>query len=239
MEALRKFFFAVGNSAWVIFGLIGASIVVSFALEALPKSWQAGTLNLMLINASVYILALLIVIMPLLRSSVRGQAREILGIARRLLLGSVGKAVLAFVVYFGLTIIVAAVISAIPGYDADQSQDVGYRDMTTVLQYVAAFVGLVVLPPVAEELLFRGYLFGQLRRKYGFVLSALVTSAMFGLVHLQWNVGIDVFTLSLVLCYLRENTGSIWAGMIVHGMKNGLAYFVLFIEPVLHLQLIQ
>ncbi len=77
----------------------------------------------------------------------------------------------------------------------------------------------------------RGYLFGKLRRESGFWLSAVITSAVFGFVHLQWNVGVDVFALSLVLCFLREKTGAIWAGMILHMLKNSVAYVLLFLQP--------
>jgi membrane protease YdiL (CAAX protease family) len=53
-------------------------------------------------------------------------------------------------------------------------------------------------------------------------------SALFGLAHMQWNVAIDVFVLSMVACYLRELTGSIWAGIILHCLKNLIAFIALF-----------
>jgi membrane protease YdiL (CAAX protease family) len=100
-----------------------------------------------------------------------------------------------------------------------------------------AFIALVILPPVAEELLFRGYLFGHLRTTMGFWTTSLVVSAAFGFIHGQWNVGIDTFILSLFLCYLRETTGSLWASMLLHGIKNGVAYFFLFIAPMIGINL--
>ena len=91
----------------------------------------------------------------------------------------------------------------------------------------------MVLPPIAEELLFRGYLFGRLREQFGFWFTTLIVSIAFGFVHFQWNVGIDTAVLSVFLCYLRERTGSIWASMILHAIKNGFAYFLLFIAPLI------
>jgi membrane protease YdiL (CAAX protease family) len=54
---------------------------------------------------------------------------------------------------------------------------------------------------------------------------------VFGAVHGQWNVAIDVFSLSLIMCGLREITGNIWAGALLHMLKNGLAFYILFINP--------
>jgi membrane protease YdiL (CAAX protease family) len=126
----------------------------------------------------------------------------------------------------------------LPWIDQNQTQDVGFADINTAWEYVAAFFGLVVLPPVAEELIFRGYLLGRLREKFSAWPAAIVVSAVFGFVHGQWNVGLDVFVLSLFLCYLRERTGSVWAGMALHGLKNGIAYFFLFIGPLIGINLV-
>jgi len=37
----------------------------------------------------------------------------------------------------------------------------------------------------------------------------------------------------LVLCTLRIVTGSIWAGVLLHMIKNGLAFYVLFVAPMM------
>ena len=69
--------------------------------------------------------------------------------------------------------------------------------------------------------------------------GTLVTSVIFGALHtltgkdgLLWIAAIDTFALSLVLCYLREKTGNLYASMGVHAIKNGIAFLALF---VLHL----
>jgi abortive infection protein len=87
-----------------------------------------------------------------------------------------------------------------------------------------------VLTPLFEELIFRGFLYGKLRiRAVPWWLSAVVVSALFGLAHMQWNVAIDVFCLSMVACALREVTGSIWAGTLLHIIKNMIAFIIKFV----------
>ena len=44
-----------------------------------------------------------------------------------------------------------------------------------------------------------------------------------------WIGFIDTFILSLVLCYLRVKTGSLWAGITLHALKNGIAFVALFV----------
>lgn len=60
--------------------------------------------------------------------------------------------------------------------------------------------------------------------------SSLVVSMVFGILHGQWNVGVNVFALSLVMCLLREYTGSVWAGIVLHMTKNALAFYMLFVH---------
>ncbi|MBR0460802.1 CPBP family intramembrane metalloprotease [Candidatus Saccharibacteria bacterium] len=162
----------------------------------------------------------------------------------------IGLAPAGFFVYFILAAILTATFSAIfPWFDAGQTQDVGFNSLYSSFDRLAAFFALVVVAPVAEEVIFRGWLYGQLRalipakinlpfikkstKKYQFplslVLSMLIVSALFGLLHLQWNVGINVFCLSLVLCALREVTGTIYSGILLHMFKNGIAFYLLYV----------
>ena len=103
--------------------------------------------------------------------------------------------------------------------------------MASQFEYVLAFISLVIVAPFAEEVLFRGYLFGKLQKYTSVWLSILITSLLFAVVHFQWNVGIDVFVLSIVLCLLRIVSGSLWPAILLHMVKNGVAFYFLFINP--------
>jgi membrane protease YdiL (CAAX protease family) len=100
-----------------------------------------------------------------------------------------------------------------------------------------AFVTLVVIAPLAEEVLFRGYLYGKLKQYIPIWLAVIVVSAIFGIFHLfgtdpiAWNLAVDTFALSVVLCVLRETTGNLWASVLLHMLKNGIAFYLLFINP--------
>lgn len=131
-----------------------------------------------------------------------------------------------FVVYFCVSL---AIQTAAHGLvDQNQAQNLGYQNLGG-LDKALAFVPLVVLTPLAEETIFRGFLFRGFRKYLPFWLAALGASALFGLAHGQWNVGLDVFAMSLVGCYLVERTKSIWPSIFLHALKNSVAFWLLYI----------
>jgi len=156
------------------------------------------------------------------------------GFARLVSWTDIGLAPVTFVVYAIATASVLALIMAIfPGFPSDQAQDIGFQAFGSRTDNLLAFATLVVLAPLAEETLFRGYLYGKLKKYVPAVMAAFATSLLFALAHFQLNVGVDVFVLSMILCGLRSLTGSIWAGVLVHMIKNGIAYYLLFISPLM------
>jgi len=151
----------------------------------------------------------------------------------------VGWAVLAFFVYIAAYIILLQAVEAfVPGFNADQKQATGFDGAAGLVPLSLVFVALVVLAPVTEETLLRGFFLGSLRRRFRFLAAALVTSAVFAALHLGggepgdgllWVAAVDTFVLSLVLCYLREKTGRLWASILLHATKNFIAFLALFI----------
>lgn len=118
----------------------------------------------------------------------------------------------------------------LPGFDANQVQEVGFSHMSQRYEFILAFVVLVVAVPFAEEMLFRGFLFGKLKKISPIWLSILITSILFATLHGAWNVALDTFALSVVLCVLRQITGSLWPAILLHMAKNGIAFYFLFIN---------
>jgi membrane protease YdiL (CAAX protease family) len=139
-------------------------------------------------------------------------------------------AFVAFVGYMIVSVMVQAIVRQVMGesFNADQPQNLGY-DSLNAWEIIAAFIPLVILTPLAEEIIFRGFMFKGVRRRAPFWVAAAVVSLIFGAVHGQWNVAIDVFVMSMVGCYLVEKTGSLWPAIFLHMLKNGLAFSLVFI----------
>ncbi|HEY1645155.1 MAG TPA: type II CAAX endopeptidase family protein, partial [Candidatus Saccharimonadales bacterium] len=148
-------------------------------------------------------------------------------------------------VYYGLYIVAVLVISTfVKSLNVSETQNVGFNAVHGVAQLIVTFISLVVLPPIAEEILVRGFLYSSLRKGLPQIVAALLTSVIFASAHLPegtsgllWIGFIDTFILSMVLIYLREKTGGLWSGMLLHGLKNGVAYYVLYLAPLLSLHI--
>jgi membrane protease YdiL (CAAX protease family) len=93
-----------------------------------------------------------------------------------------------------------------------------------------AFMGVVAvfLAPLAEEMLFRGILYPTLKQS-GFPRAAWwVTSLLFAGAHFNKLSFLPLAIFSVVLIYLYEKTGSLWASITAHGVFN-LANFVILV----------
>ena len=172
----------------------------------------------------------------------RGLKLSSIGLGRKPAWRDLKKAIIGFVGFYAILILATVIVSALfPSFNTNQTQNVGFNALNTGLDTVFAFAALVILPPLGEETLVRGYLYSGLRSRWRFVPAMLVTSLLFGLAHLQlgdgaaalWAAGLDTFVLSLVLVYLRESTGALYAGMLVHSLNNVVAFGVHFHSAVL------
>lgn len=86
-----------------------------------------------------------------------------------------------------------------------------------------AFAAL--LYPIAEELFFRGFLFGAIRRKRGELVAILGSSALFAAMHLQydWRGMLLVLIDALFFGAVRSRTGSVLLTMALHVAGNSFA----------------
>ena len=96
--------------------------------------------------------------------------------------------------------------------------------------WAASFVTMaVVAAPVAEELLFRGWLYTALRGRIGVRAGILLSSVLFALAHWEKThiYALAVFPVGLALGFIRERTGSLRASMAAHAAYNGAASVLL------------
>lgn len=149
----------------------------------------------------------------------------------RLQPGLLGWSVLAFPLYLIASTFFSNIVAHLFGINLLQQQDIGYSNPNS-FELTLTFIALVMLAPFVEETLFRGFLFKAFRRTFGFWTGAIAVSLLFAVAHGQANVGIDVFVLSMFLCYLREKTDSLWPSIALHALKNLVAFIFLFIMKI-------
>jgi membrane protease YdiL (CAAX protease family) len=164
-------------------------------------------------------------------ASVSGRARPAdFGFRRVSWRAAVTSVAAAAVGYYVLTAVYSTVFK-LTGTDKRPSE-FGVGRSTWALIGTAAFV--CAIAPMAEEIFFRGFFFGSLRRLHvplghrelGPWIAAVVTGILFGLAHFdsaQPEFLIPLGFLGFVLCLVRWRTGSLYPGMALHSANNALA----------------
>lgn len=98
-------------------------------------------------------------------------------------------------------------------------------------------LSMAAAPAICEEWFFRGYLFSALRVKYSPVQTIVISALLFGVFHV---VGQGAFTLErllpstflgLVLGWVCWRTRSIFPGMLLHFLHNGLLVTLGYFQP--------
>ena len=244
---------AIAIMLWVGASVIVAQYIVGYLMVLIlgqEPFIEREVVPITIFSALSYILAFCIIALlpPLIIKHFQKNAKKpkhkikptdlkLLGFDKWVAWADIGLSVGGLVVYFVLAAILLSIFNIFPWFNAEQTQNMIYNTNIYGFDRMLAFVVLVVVTPIAEELIFRGYLYGKMREKFSqvttellsVIISAVLVSIVFGIVHLQWNVGVNVFAMSLVACALREYTGTIHAGILLHMIKNGLAFYYLFV----------
>jgi membrane protease YdiL (CAAX protease family) len=98
-----------------------------------------------------------------------------------------------------------------------------YRDAQATGSLLLLWLAIVVVAPAAEEIIFRGFVFRSwVRSRRYAVLGIIVVSAVFAIIHIQYNwFGVfQVFLIGLMLTWTRWRSGSTLLPMALHVIAN-------------------
>lgn len=85
--------------------------------------------------------------------------------------------------------------------------------------------------PVTEELVFRGCIYGIVRKNAGRLAAVLGTSVVFALIHGHVPSLPGLFVLAVALALVYERTASLWAPVCLHAAFNGLTIVAAIFWP--------
>ncbi len=95
--------------------------------------------------------------------------------------------------------------------------------------FVVTLVMAGILAPIAEELFFRGAIFGWFRQRFGLWPATLASAAIFSLGHADaLAVVVSSFVLGVVNALVYERYKSIWAPIAIHAFNNTLALIAVY-----------
>ncbi len=116
--------------------------------------------------------------------------------------------------------------------------DVGAQDPVQAFQQAGSLsfkillgIYAVIIAPLVEEIMFRGFLYGVIKRFTDSYFAALVTALLFGVVHLHVASFAPLCALGIVLAVAYEVTGSLLVPMGIHALFNTVNLVLMVVEP--------
>jgi membrane protease YdiL (CAAX protease family) len=97
------------------------------------------------------------------------------------------------------------------------------------------FALIVIVGPLLEELLFRGFLYPGLRTKLTPVVATVVSAALFAGLHVPFAVSqmVAIGAIGIMLAILYERTRSLLPCVVAHSLHNGFVFALLLAQAVL------
>lgn len=90
-------------------------------------------------------------------------------------------------------------------------------------------LNIVIIPPIVEEMMFRGMILQGLRR-FGNGFAVVASAALFGLYHGNFAQTVFAFLCGLILGFVVIRTNSLLPSILIHAVNNGTAVVIQFIE---------
>lgn len=194
-----------------------AGLATFFGAQAAAPGWATGANLGAVISVEVYA-ALVIVLFSMIRQPLGWRAPTrgdmALGLA---------AAVTTWIAVAAVYLALRPLLGSLDGlFDVLTfiGSDGGRLGSVAVVLAVLSAVRAVVITPLAEELLFRGALYGWLRRWWPAWATIAVTAAAFAAIHGFVVLLPYVLVFGVVAGWLRERTGFAAAGFVAHLLNN-------------------
>lgn len=103
-------------------------------------------------------------------------------------------------------------------------QDFSWRQESITQDYASnywmTFLIVVIIGPIAEELMFRGIIQQCLTRKFSVPIAIIVTALLFSIFHIDIVKMLPLFAWGMYYSWLRFYYNSIWVSVFVHIIGN-------------------
>ncbi len=221
---------------WQSYGMpdavFAAALGAWFLLNILGSSGQEMTVNLDALAATAVFSFLLIVCLmcfliirslnPLVLFGLKGNDWQRIAL---LAMGSLAAAIPA--IYF-----VHAVSMAGFGPDVRPQPILEFFNTNKELsaRLMLAFTA-VIAAPVSEEIIFRGYLYGVIRRYAGRWWAILISAMIFAAIHGHLPSLAGLFVLAVALSLVYEASGSLWTPILMHSAFNTMTLIISLAWP--------
>jgi len=101
-----------------------------------------------------------------------------------------------------------------------------YQEADEVIIRVLMAISVVIIAPVIEEIVFRGYIYTVTKRYTARIFSTIISAVLFGVVHNYIPGLVPLAFLAILLTISYEITGSLWAPISIHALFNASTLLV-------------
>ncbi len=157
----------------------------------------------------------------------RGGTAADLGVTDFRIWLDVPLAVLGEIVAFVGLAVYALLLQSVAGLKVPE-QDITSEFGLSTSGFALAFVFIVILAPLGEELFFRGFVYPAFRKRWGVGLAMVGSSALFAIFHLHPLLFMPMFIIGMVLAVLVEYRRSLAPAVILHALNNVIALVVVY-----------
>lgn len=91
-------------------------------------------------------------------------------------------------------------------------------------------INAVIIAPIVEETLFRGYFYGVMKRFSSPLFSALITGGLFAVVHSNLLALLPLWVFAIILTLSYEMSRCLWVPILIHSLFNGVNVAFLFLS---------
>ena len=97
----------------------------------------------------------------------------------------------------------------------------------SAMGFIFLFLAVVIMAPIGEEMVFRGFLQKFLEEYWKDITRAiLISSLIFAMIHFNPYWTIQIYLLGIILGFLSWKTKSIIPSIILHSLNNGIAFIL-------------
>ncbi len=207
--------------AILLISLLLLSAFSSFSTPASPLSSRDLVANLIV---SVVVILALIGFLELRRLSVD----KLAGLSKYGIFRTIATGALLLLAAYPLISAADAVTARFAG-DGSGKQNIVelFNGSRTIDQRVMIIILAVALAPIAEEFIFRFFLYGVLKRYLGRFGALVFTALLFAAVHAHLPSFAPLFVLGACFTLAYEWSGSILVSMTMHSLFNSLSLILL------------
>jgi membrane protease YdiL (CAAX protease family) len=212
--------------------LVALTFVVVAPLTALLfKPEEDDLLALLVLNSAVFAFCVLIAVAIAAQRGVdgfRALGLRASGNVRAILAGA-GTYIVCIPAWIGIAMIWIVTLTLFGHGVREQAIITGFSELDPDRRLVPLVFG-VVLVPLFEEVLFRGFLQPVLVQIVRPVLGIVITSVLFGAMH-GLDAFLPIFALSVLLGWIRHRTQTLSGPWAVHALHNGGQFVMLYVFP--------